>query len=541
MTGALQMTRALLRTGRLRSLVWPLAVVALVATTAASIVEFYDEPASRGVYAAALAAASIMSAIGGASGGLDLLGGIVANELAIIMLPTVAAAGILLAIGATRSEEDHGRTELLTARRLGRLAPLAGAIASTALVLFLMAAFTVAGFVSFGIPLVGPEDGVPGPEHGGAWAYGALVFAYALLFAGVGFVAAELARDARSAGTLAFGVFGVAFGTRVWINGSGHGVLTGEVGLSWLTPVGWFDAVAPFAEMRWTPLALMFGTAAALMVLAGVLRHGRDLGSGVIAPRPGRTAAAGWVATPLGLTWRQARPGALAWLAGAVAMAALMGGQLPEWIGALQASQALLDAFGMSADATSITRMALLFGALLASAAGLAQLGRWSQEEPSGRVGLTLARAVSRRRLWTAHVIVTALITTGITVVSGAVYALTGWLALDDRAALDLGDVALTTAVLIVPGLLLLGIGALWVGVRGSTPWPAWALYGVAFVLVFIGPSLDVPEWSLNLGVFNAVGEVPSEVSGIGVAVEAGLAVIAGAIGTHRLLSRDLG
>ena len=545
MIGAARYTWTLTRAGTMRLLAWPLTIAALLAMTSASIKEVYADPASRDHYAAALEMTDVMTAIGGVSGGLEQLGGIIANEMTIMVMPALAVAGILLAIAATRAEEDAGRTELVTSRPVGRLAPLVGGIGSVAASLMLMALLIAGTLVAFEVPLIGAEEGTPGPSAGGALVYAVLLLAYTSFFAGVGFVAAELSQDARSARGLGFTVLGVGYLLRMGINGAGHGVVAGEdIGLSWLTPMGWYDAVAPFGAMRWTPLIVLMGSAVLLTGLAAALHLSRDLNTGLIAARPGRAAAPPRLGTAWGLTWRLSRPSVTGWLVGSVAIALIMGGQLAQWIGVMRESAADLAMLGLEADASAVTHMTLLLCALLAAAAGIAQVGRWVSEESSERLALLLAGPVPRLRLWSASVGTGVATAAGITVASGLAYAGTGLLSVSggpEAEHFSVADALMTTAVYCLPTTLIVAVAVAWIGWRGRSPWPAWVVFGISATFAFLGPMLDLPEWALELGLFDAVGNVPAEtISWLGVGVESVLMVVLIGVGTWWVQRRDL-
>lgn len=546
MTGSPRLALLLAGAGRLRLLAWPLAVAVLLGATGASVAGLYDDAASRRAYAASLAAADILTAIGGASGGLGQLGGIIANEMASMAIPLLALAGLLLAIAATRGEEDAGRTELLTARPLGRLAPLTAGAATVTGSLVVLAALCLGVLAILGVPPVGAEAGTRGPADGGALVYVLSLLAYGLLFAGVGFVSAELARDAHTARAMALAVFAASYLVRAGVNGSGRGVAAGgeEIGLSWITPVGWLDAVAPFGAMRWAPLVALAGAAGLLMALAMVLRSRRDLGSGLIASRPGRTAARPSLGTPLGLAWRLARSSVLGWGIAALAFAVLMGSQLPAWIGALRASEAMIEAMGMQADASTITRMTLSLCAMLGAVAGISILGGLTSEERSEQLSLLLSRPVPRWRIWGAWTAVAIASGVGITAVSGAAYAASGRLALAGDEHLDafsIPDAALATAVQLVPVALLIALATLRAGWSGRPLWPTWALIGVLAALLLVGPSLDLPDVVLTLAPFSAEGAVPvDDPVPAAIVAELALAAVACTAGGLRCTRRDL-
>ena len=64
----------------------------------------------------------------------------------------------------------------------------------------------------------------------------------------------------------------------------------GDVGsgtLSWFSPIGWGQAVRPYADERWWVLLLPLVASLALGAVAFALSDRRDLGAGLVATRPG--------------------------------------------------------------------------------------------------------------------------------------------------------------------------------------------------------------------------------------------------------------
>lgn len=74
-----------------------------------------------------------------------------------------------------------------------------------------------------------------------------------------------------------------------------------------------------------------------------------------------------------------------------------------------------------------------------------------------------------------------------------------------------------------------------------DVPWPAWVVFGISATFAFLGPMLDLPEWALELGPFDAVGNVPAEtISWLGVGVESVLTVVLIGVRTWWMQRRDL-
>ena len=127
------------------------------------------------------------------------------------------------------------------------------------------------------------------------------------MFAGVAAVTAQVADSSRTANQLALAALGAAFLLRAIGDAGPHW-------LSWLSPLGWTQQLRPYAGDRWWVCALVLALAALLVLAAVQLAAARDLGAGLLPPRPG--PARGALLTPLALAWRLQRGLLLGWMAG---------------------------------------------------------------------------------------------------------------------------------------------------------------------------------------------------------------------------------
>jgi len=111
----------------------------------------------------------------------------------------VGLLGGMLVVRHSRSEEESGRLELLSAGVLGRYAALAAALivsGATAIVLGLLTALSLMG---------------SGLDTKGSFAFGLMWAAAGLAFAGVGAVTAQVTESARAANGLTAIVLGVSY------------------------------------------------------------------------------------------------------------------------------------------------------------------------------------------------------------------------------------------------------------------------------------------------------------------------------------------
>ena len=226
--------------------------IALVVAIAVGVEGLYPTQAQRVEYAATAGVSGISTAFNGRGYALTSLGGITSIEVGFMGQLLFPILGVVTAIGLTRRQEEAGRTELLTASRVGRLAPLAAA----ALLLVLTCAVTEAGLtVSMavtGLPVVGS-----------AW-YAAGVGACVLFFAAVGLLLGELCQQARTAQQLGLGAVSVVYLTRFVIDAMGWDA-------AWASPLGWLPEVRAFDSPRAWPLVAYCLASVALLTVAAVV------------------------------------------------------------------------------------------------------------------------------------------------------------------------------------------------------------------------------------------------------------------------------
>ena len=182
----------------------------------------------------------------------------------------------------TREEEETGRRELLGATVVGRHAPLVAALAVTIGAGLLVAGLLTAGLAGVGLPLAG------------SFAFGLGYAGVAAVFAGIGAVAAQLTEASSTARGIGVGVAGVTFLLRM--TGDSGGEATEWV--AWLSPIGWFSRLRPFADEQWWVLVLWLGLSAALITTAALVASRRDVGAGALPPRPGACRCGTGIAQP---------------------------------------------------------------------------------------------------------------------------------------------------------------------------------------------------------------------------------------------------
>ena len=475
------------RSGRRALLIWVIALVGLFAATASSMDSLYDTPQKIADYAAGTRSGNSTLAINGEPYGVDNIGGVIAYEMGFMTAIVLPLMGILLIARWTRREEESGRLEMIRAGAVARSAPLAAALA-WAVVAF---GVTAVGLVLSMVPI-----GITWPD---AVLYAVGTVSLGLWFAAVTALAAQIVERTRAVYAVSLAVLAVAFVLR------GAGAVSDNF-LVWLSPLGWADETRAFGDPRWWPIVLTLGSAALIAAGAFVVVGRRDLGSGILAARPGPTRAGQSLVHDVGLALRMHRNLIAAWSTVAV----LVGGAFGSLTDAVQDiatdNDALQEVMGGDQTDAFLSFMVILL-ALVVGGYALQSAGRTSEEERDGRLEPVLAGSLGRIRWLVGHV---AAICLGALVVT-----LAGGLALGVSVAAAQGDtdvisrlVGATLAYLpasLVPASIAIVLYALKPRLQSL----AWLMLAYVAVVALLGDTLQLSDWARDISPVNWVGRLP--------------------------------
>lgn len=526
--GTRALVRHILRRDRVRLPVWIVAIVGLVLSSSASytsgaLFTTDAEVAARNEMITANPAAIVVTGpgYGYEAVSLENMGPMVANEMSAMTLVLVAIMCILLAVRHTRSEEEAGRTDLVRSAVVGRFATPFATLVVLSGANVVMALLLALGLASLGLPLAG------------SFAFGIGVGSVGIVFAAIAVLTAQLAEFARGATGLALAAMGVLFAIR------GIGDIT-QPALSWLSPFGWAQSMRPYAGEVWWPPILSVALALAAVAIALAIIGRRDVGAGIVRPRPGPAAASSFLGHPLGLALRLQRGSLVVWGIVLAMMGLVVAGVVTQ-ADQLMRMEAIRRVFlqGEGDVVDSIFGTYLMFMALLAMAYALLAAGQLRGEETSGRAEPVLATATSRLRWASSHL---AVVLFGTVLVLGL-----GGLTAGTMHAANVGDAGQLPRIV---GLALTWVPATLVFVGLSVAifglWPrgmalAWVLYAYGALTTMFGPLLQLPEWVDDL---SPIGQTPLA-PGVDVdlprlAVLAGIAAALVAVGLLGFGRRDL-
>jgi ABC-2 type transport system permease protein len=457
--------------------------------------------------------------------GLDdpTLGAVVMNETAQWLFIAAAVMSVFMVVRHTRTEEEVERAELVRAAPVGRHAALASAMIGTFVVNAAIAVGNIVALLAFGLPTAG------------SIAFGASMVGVGMVFAAVAAVTAQIASGSRAALATAGLVIGVAFVLRA-IGDVGNGVL------SWASPIGWAQAIRPYADERWWVLLVPVVATILLLLAARALQDHRDYGSGLVAQRGGCAEAPECLSSALGLAVRLQRGSLVGWAVGLGSLAFFYGLVADQAEQMIEDNPDMADFFaqlGVASVTDAFLSTAMLIMALFATGFTVASVLRLRSEEVSGRADPVLATPVGRRQWAWSHLAVALIGTTVLALVCGV--------AMGAGAALVLGEAAkvgeLTAAGLVmVPAMwLLAGATMLVHGLLPRWSLAAWALVAWVFVAAMFGILLDLPQWLLNLSPFQHVPALPAaSMSWTPIVVLTAIAAALIAAGLWALGRRDL-
>ncbi|MEO3821379.1 ABC transporter permease [Plantactinospora sp. B24E8] len=497
LTGTGTLLRFMLRRDRIRFPAWTLGLTLMMtyySTAIGGVVQSPEDLEGLSAFSGSPAGALF----GGPGFGFDELTieRFLAGQYGLYMFVGAALMGLLTVVRHTRAEERSGRAELVRANAVGRHAQLTAAL-TLAAVMGVLVALLVGGLMT-----------ALGYGVGGSLLFGAAIGAVGLAFAAVAAVTAQLSEYPRAAGGIAGAVLGATFllrglGDMAAVQGNGPSWL------SWLSPIGWSQQTAPYVHDRWWPLTISLAFAAATAAVGFTLSARRDLGAGLIPPRPGSPRAAGWLAGPLALAFRLQRASLIGWSA-ALLVSGLAYGSFTQPIldGFADAPEDLVAVMGGSQDmlAGFLGLMGLTMAFTVAIFAILA-VHALRGEETGGRTEPILATAVSRPAWIGSHLAVTAVGVPWLLLVAGAGMGIGAAVSTGDAALIGdliVGHVAHTPAVWFV----LTAAALLYAAAPRLLP-AIWAVLGYALIVGFFAPILDIPAGAVHLSPFEHIGEYP--------------------------------
>ncbi len=524
-TGTL--VRLAIRRDRILIPVWILVFVITAAGSAQASIDLYPDVHSRVEAARTTNASPALISLYGRIFDESSLGALSLFKLTAFGALLVALLAAILVVRHTRTEEENGRLELLSAGVLGRYAAVSAALIVSAGTVVLMGLLTALALIGVGL------------DAGGSLAFGLTWASAGLAFAGVGAVTAQLTEGARAANGFTAVILGISYVLRA-IGDSGDGTRW----VSWLSPIGWAQQIRPYASDRFAVVLLPPALMAVLVLGAFALIRRRDVGAGLVRPRPGPAAAAASLRSPLALAWRLHRGSLYGWGFAFLLLGLLVGNiasNVDGFVTSDSAKELVQKLGGVDAitDAFLSTEMGVL--GLLASAFGIQAALRLRSEETALRAEPLLATGVTRARWLGSHVLM-ALFGT-------AVLVLVGGLGAGVSSGASLGNMGrqvprmLAAAAVQLPAIwLVTALVVILFALAPKVVTVAWVLLGAFLLIGQFGAVFNLPQSVMNLSPYGHTPRLPGgDFSAVPVIWLTAIAVALTAAGFTTFRRRDIG
>ncbi|HEX7740472.1 MAG TPA: ABC transporter permease [Marmoricola sp.] len=461
-------------------------------------------------------------AMAGPARALNTTGGQVTWQASAFGAIAVALMVMFMIGRHTRAEEESGRDELVRSGVVGRLAPMVAAYVVACGASLVVGLGVTISLVAYGLGAAG------------AIALGLGLFLCGTAFGAIALVAAQLTSSTRAA----YGITGAVIGATYALRAIGD---VGNGALSWLSPIGWYQAMHAYSGERWWPAALLAVLSIVGVVLAVALFRHRDVGAGLWPDRPGPSRAGAGLASSFGLAWQLQRGSLFGWAAGlflgGVAYGTI-GDDVKSLIGDSSFAKDVFSTGGPDIVDSFYAASALML-ALVACGFAIASALRPRAEESAGHVEPLLSTGLGRGRWLGGHLLIAG---------AGTVLALTlSGLGLGVGFALVTGDSGRVgpftwAALSLAPAVLLLA--AIAVLLYGALPqWASLAWLPLVFcvVVMMFGAALRFPSWIMGVSPFRHLSSVPADPENWAhFATVLALAVVVGVAGVFTFDRRDV-
>jgi ABC-2 type transport system permease protein len=527
--GTTTLVRLALRRDRVILPVWILVFVAMAAGSAKASIDLYPDLAARVSAANTTNSSAALVSLYGRIFDPTSLGELSLFKLTSFGALLVGLLAAMLVVRHTRAEEETGRLELLSAGVLGRYAALTAGLIVSIGTIVVLGLLTALGLIGAGLPT------------GGSFAFGLTWIVAGLAFAGVGALAAQVTEGARPANGITAVVLGVSYVLRAVGDSAADG---GTRWVSWFSPIGWAQQIRPYAGDRWlvalAPIALLV----LLVVAAFALLRRRDVGAGLVRPRPGPPVGSPSLRSPLALAWRLHRGSLCAWGFGFLLLGFVVGNiasNVDGFVASESAKEMVQKLGGVNGitDAFLSTEMGVL--GLLASAFGIQAALRLRSEETALRAEPLLATGVTRYQWLASHVLM-ALLGTGVLV-------LLAGLGSGISSGASLGNMGrqlprmLAAAAVQLPAIwIVTALAVLLFGLLPKLTTTAWGLFGAFLLVGQFGPLFDLPQGLMDVSPYAHTPRLPGgDFSATPVIVLAAIAVVLLIVGATSFRRRDIG
>jgi Putative exporter of polyketide antibiotics len=258
----------------------------------------------------------------------------------------------------------------------------------------------------------------------------------------------------------------------------------------------------------------MLGLSIILVLVAFFLNSHRDIGSGLIATRPGRKRASAFLRGPISLFWRLNRTSILVWFFGILILGATYGSVFNTIGDILKTNPMLKQLLDTSAVNTAnlliikqfIAILMIVFGAL-ALVPGFSIINYLKTGESKGYLEVIHSTPTSRLRLFSSALLLAVVVSSAVLFAGGLGLYAGGNAVMNQH--LDFNIFWKAFIGYLSPVLVMLGISTCLIGWLPKLSSLNYGYLVLAFFIQYFGKLLKLPDWTKNLTPFGFINQVP--------------------------------
>lgn len=495
--GTPRLLALLLRQNLLKIILWLIGIISVSLAVAFVYSSIYSSPIDIMRFGLTMQNPAMRALIGANYKVGDFnIGVIYASEMLLFTSIAVAIMNILIMKTSTRQDEEEGRLEIIQSLPVGKLSYLIASLILSFLVNLVLIVILTTALTVFGTAVFTFESSL---------LYSTILGVTGFVFAAFTAVAAQLTDTAHGTSVLAFGFLLLSYIIRM------IGDVQNQM-LSLLSPLGWTLQTEVFANDNWVPIFVLTGSSLILVLLAFYLRSRRDMFSGLLPARSGKSKASPFLKTTPGLVWTLEKGKLISWFLLLFLLSAAFGailGEMESYFSEMEIIQLFLANQAGGTITEQFINLLIRILTIFSLIPGVMILQSLKKEEAVGRAEHFYSRAVTRNKMLFTYFTFALL-----TVILMQVAIATG---LYSTAVTVLEEpIALTTfiqsALAFLPTIFLaIGLATLLVGALPRFTLAAWLYIVFMFIVLYLGDLLEFPSWIQELSALSHIPAYPHE------------------------------
>ncbi|MCP1102874.1 ABC-2 type transport system permease protein [Aequitasia blattaphilus] len=490
------LTKLIMRRDRIRLVIWIFGIAGFVAALVPVIKEFFAEGDEVRVMLEMMQNPAMIAIIGPVYGAEHYTTGAAhANMMLLFSVIIGAIMNIFLIARHTRQDEELGRLEIIRALPVGRLCNLASCLWTALCINGILGVTTGYALNCF------REAGM---DLGGCMLFGAGIGSVGMFFGALTAVFAQISSNNRKVMGFSFLSLFLFYILRA----------IGDVKieeLSLISPLGLVLRTKTFVENNWWPIVIILGMSIILSLVALLLAMRRDLGSGLIAEKEGKSHGGGLLSSPMGLSLKLMSTAIIIWMLVVFIFAAMYGsifGDLDEFL----ANNALLMGIFAGTDFSLIDQFITLLVAVMSMIAAIpviSFMNRISSEERHGYAEQILTKSVSRGAQFFAYLIPTLAVSVVFQLLTALGFYVAGSAVSDEIPSLK--QFVQASLAYLPAFFVIIGVAGMLIAFLPGKTSLSYLYLGYSFFAVYFGELIKLPEWMKKLTPFGHVSRYPVE------------------------------